>query len=72
MTSRHRVIGRLALLIVALAALPVALTASNGVEANKACAEEQNGTCCPESRSVCGLNGVNYNNYYYKAEGPCN
>lgn len=29
------------------------------------------GTCCPEFLSICGLNGQNYQNYYYKSSGSC-
>jgi hypothetical protein len=31
----------------------------------------QNGTCCGERESICGLNGTNFQHYYYRAEGPC-
>lgn len=29
------------------------------------------GTCCPESDSLCVVDGKAYRNYYYRGPGPC-
>lgn len=52
-----------------LAMAPVAYSPDRGLHENTATC--QNGTCCGERESICGLNGTNFQHYYYKAEGPC-
>jgi hypothetical protein len=43
-------------------------TESNNLVANSAFAD---GTCCPESGSVCILNNREFSNRYYKTSGSC-
>jgi hypothetical protein len=52
-----------------LAMAPVAYSPDRGLHENTATC--QGGTCCPEPYSICGLNGVNFQGYYYKSEGRC-
>lgn len=33
--------------------------------------DNNSGTCCPETGSICIVGGIEKQNYYYKAEGPC-
>lgn len=55
----------------ALLAIPFGLTQTRGTirVTKNICAAD--GTCCPEPMSICGLNGHNYANYYYKSSGSC-
>jgi hypothetical protein len=63
-----------AVLGVAFAAAPLAVSPGEGVTANNACAQVKTpstGTCCPQNFSVCITPSGNLYNYYYKSEGPC-
>jgi hypothetical protein len=53
--------------IVALS--PLAFSLENGITEQAACA--QNGTCCPESQSLCVVGGQLARDYYFKSEGSC-
>lgn len=50
-------------------AAPVALKPNVGFTANNACANE--GTCCPEDKSICNIGQDDHLDYYRKAEGSC-
>lgn len=52
-----------------LALAPVTYSQSEGIKVNEAAC--QSGTCCYEAGSICGMNGSNYWNYYYKSSGSC-
>ena len=57
---------------IALAALsPAKIDTRNGITIRSACAQVQGGTCCPEERSVCFVNGVRVNDAYYLGTGKC-
>lgn len=61
--------GILAVIAVTVAAMPVTYSPDGGLQANEACAD---GNCCPETGSVCGLNGQNYSDKYWTNQpGPC-
>lgn len=51
-----------------LAVVPLAYSSEQGIVTAKACAD---GSCCPQSGSICGLNGQTYFGYYYQSSGPC-
>jgi hypothetical protein len=52
-----------------LAVAPVAYSPATGVQENALSC--QNGTCCREDNSICGLSGNTFHHYYYKSEGSC-
>lgn len=54
----------------AFAVLPMNI-APGGVTPRQVWCTDADGTCCPELFSVCGLNGQNYTEKYWKAEGKC-
>lgn len=47
---------------------PVTISPSGHVVPSQACAD---GTCCPEPKSICFINGVRTDNAYYKGSGSC-
>jgi hypothetical protein len=53
------------------AASPFSLARSGGVTVRSACAQQQGGSCCPEERSVCFVNGVRVNDAFYLESGKC-
>ena len=57
-------------LAIGIALIPLTVSSDHKVVvAEAACAVE--GTCCRELGSICGLNGSNFHNWYYKSEGSC-
>jgi len=61
----------LTLLITVVLSLIFPMLSSQSVFTQSIYAAE-NGTCCPELGSICGLNGRIFDGYYYIKEGPCN
>ncbi|HEX8245683.1 MAG TPA: hypothetical protein VF541_19380 [Longimicrobium sp.] len=68
----NRILFGLAIACLAATA-PIKATPSGRLAANAACAqtEEMNGTCCREERSLCVVDGLVFQNYYYKESGTC-
>lgn len=66
MRTRWRIAG----LTLALSAAPVTFSTTGGVEAAQLCAD---GTCCPENKSDCIINGILRENHYaLLGGGSCN
>jgi hypothetical protein len=71
LSSHLRHPGWVAGIIVLATLSPTKFDARNGLTIPGACAQVQGGTCCPEDRSVCFVNGVRVNDSYYLGTGKC-
>jgi hypothetical protein len=47
---------------------PITVSPSGHVVPAQACAD---GTCCPEDKSLCFINGIQTDDAYYNGTGPC-
>lgn len=70
--GRQRLI-RVALLGATLALAPLTLSTHSVGLNNLSCSEadEETGTCCQETASICNAGGGDHMDYYYKTQGCC-